>query len=311
MFKKYAIAIIMFFYLQASAQDTCKIGIFITDIYDLNLADKSFAAQFWLWGLYKNDSLKILENMELTGAKEHEYSLSTIEKRGKYNYATQKGKATFKKDWNISNFPFDKQHLSVIVESGDAEHNELVFQADTKNSSYDASHIRIEGWKISKFETKTEVKSYSSNYGDPEITGKAQYSTFVADITLKRDGWGLFFKLFTGLYVAFAISLLPYFMGPENAERFGVLVGALFAAVANKYVVDSILPETNDYTLVDKIHVLAFIYVLISLIMTVLAYRLFASEKNNLAKKIDWWAFWITSVSFVGINVYLIVKAFV
>jgi len=45
--------------------------------------------------------------------------------------------------------------------------------------------------------------------------------------------------------------------------------------------------------------------------MTVLAYRLFASEKNNLAKKIDWWAFWITSVSFTGINVYLIVKAFV
>ncbi|KOY86268.1 hypothetical protein AD998_09020 [bacterium 336/3] len=311
MLRKYTIAIIMFLCLQASAQDTCKVGIFITDIYDLNLADKSFAAQFWLWGLYKNDSIKILENMELTGAKDHEYSLSTTERRGKYNYATQKGKATFKKDWNITNFPFDRQKLAITIESGDAEHNELVYLADTKNSSYDASHIKIEGWKISKFETKAEVKSYTSNYGDPEITGKAQYSSFIATITLERDGWGLFFKLFTGLYVAFAISLLPFFMGPENAERFGVLVGALFAAVANKYVVDSILPETNDYTLVDKIHVLAFVYVLISLIMTVLAYRLFAIGKNNLAKKIDWWAFWVTFISFFSINVYLIVKVFI
>jgi len=311
MFKKALLLLLIgFLSLPISAQDTCKIGIFITDIYDLNLADKSFAAQFWLWGLYKNDSLKILENMELTGAKDHDFSMSTIEKRGVFNYATQKGKATFKKDWNITNFPFDRQRLNITIESGDAEHSELVFLADTKNSSYDAPHIHLEGWKISKFETRAAIKSYDSNYGDPEITGKAEYGSFVATIILERDGWGLFFKLFTGLYVAFAISLLPYFMGPENAERFGVLVGALFAAVANKYVVDSILPETNDYTLVDKIHVMAFIYVLISLIMTVVAYRLFANEKNTLAKKIDWWAFWATSLSFVGINIYLIIKAF-
>jgi len=291
------------------AQDTCKVGIFVTDIYDLNLAEKSFNAKFWIWGLYQKDSLKILENLELIEAKEHEYLLPTIEKREKLNYAAQKAKATIKKDWNIADFPFDEQRLNIIVESGDAETNELIFLPDIKNSSYDSSNIKIEGWKIDKFDVETKMRAYNSNYGDPEIKGKATYSNFIASITLKRESGGLFFKLFTGLYVAFVISLLPYFMGPENAERFGLLVGSLFAAVANKYVVDSILPETNNYTLVDKIHVITFIYILISLIMTVIAYRLFASEKNPLAKKVDKWAFWVTILSFILINFYLIWQA--
>ncbi len=291
------------------AQDTCKVGIFITDIYDLNLAQKSFNAKFWLWGLYKKDSLKILDNMELVEAKEHTYMLPTIEKRGNLNYAAQKAKATLKKDWNITNFPFDQQKLKIIVESGDAESSELVLLADIKNSSYDSENIKIEGWKIDQFKVSSEVKSYNSNYGDPQIKGKASYYNFVASLTLKRESGGLFFKLFTGLYVAFVISLLPYFMGPENAERFGLLVGALFAAVANKYVVDAILPETNNYTLVDKIHAITFVYILLSLIMTVVAYRLFASEKIKLAKKVDKFAFWVTVVSFILINLYFIGQA--
>ena len=288
------------------AQDTCKVGIFITDLYDLNLTEKSFAAKFWLWGLYKNDSLKLLENMELIEAKEFEYLLPTVEKRGIFNYAAQKAKATFKKDWNITDFPFDRQTLNIIVESGDAEHNELVFVADKKNSSYDDKHITIEGWKIEKFNVKDDMRTYSSNYGDPDISENAVYSIFTTSIQMQRKGWGLFFKLFTGLYVAFIIALLPFFMGAENAERFGLLVGSLFAAVANKYIVDSILPETNDYTLVDKIHVICFIYILISLIMTVLAYRLFVANKAMLAKKIDTISFWVMLLSFSIINIYLI-----
>jgi Na+-driven multidrug efflux pump len=102
---------------------------------------------------------------------------------------------------------------------------------------------------------------------------------------------------------------MPFFMGPENAERFGLLVGSLFAAVANKYIVDSILPETTYYTLVDKIHVITFIYILIGLILTVLAYRLDVAEHRKLARRIDWVSFWTVLISFASINVYLIRQA--
>lgn len=309
MFRRFLIILFIFQLGKIWAQDTCQIGIFITDIYDLNLSEKSFTAKFWIWGLYKNDSLKILENMELIEAKEFEFMLATVEKRDSINYAAQKARATFKKDWNIANFPFDKQKLSILVESGDADHSSLVFTVDKKHSNFDSPNIKIEGWKIIDFKTEAGYRSYQTNYGDPNLSDISKYSTFTASITLKRESWGLFFKLFTGLYVAFAISLLPYFMGPENAERFGLLVGSLFAAVANKYVVDSILPDTNDYTLVDKIHVITFLYNLISLIMTVVAYRLYVAEKNEVAKRLDFIAFWLSIISYSIINIYLIIYA--
>lgn len=306
--------IIFLFIFQCStvaifAQDTCSVGVFVTDVFDLNLAEKSFKTKFWIWALYKKDSLKIMENLELVNAKEHEYTLTTIEKRGIYNYGAQKCKAEVKADWNITDFPFDNQKLTTTIESGDAETNELIFVPDLKNSQFDTPHIQLDGWKTKDFKVKGGKRTYSSNYGDPEIKGKANYSSVEFTLHLERDGWGLFFKLFTGLYVAFGISIMPFFMGPENAERFGLLVGSLFAAVANKYIVDSILPETTYYTLVDKIHVITFIYILIGLILTVLAYRLDVAEHRKLAKQIDGIAFWLVLISFTSINVILIGQA--
>lgn len=197
-----------------------------------------------------------------------------------------------------------------MVESGDAETNELIILPDLKNSKFDFDHIKLQGWKIKDFKVKNNPRVYTSNYGDPDIKGKSSYSALEFTVYMEREGWGLFFKLYTGLYVAFGISIIPFFMGPENAERFGLLVGSLFAAVANKYIVDSILPETTYYTLVDKIHVIAFLYILMSLIMTVVAYRLFVKEKQALAQRIDLFSFWVFLISFASINIYLIRQVF-
>lgn len=82
---------------KTTAQDTCKIGIFIIDLYDLNLTEKSFAAKFWLWGLYKNDSLKLLENMELIETNEFEYSLPTVEKEREAQLCSPKRKSYLQK----------------------------------------------------------------------------------------------------------------------------------------------------------------------------------------------------------------------
>jgi len=310
------ILFVLFFILVFSAQhivaqkDTCQVGAFITDIYDINLSEKSFKVKLWVWGNYKNDSLKILENFEFPYSKSTELSLATIEKRGEINYAVQKCTAEMKKDWDITNFPLDNQIFEIEIESGDQDTSTLIFIADTKNSKID-SLVKVEGWQIKNFKIKEKIRHYNTNYGDPAIsdgTGNAFAST-VIQIQMEREGLGLFFKIFTGLYVAFSISCLVFFMGPENAERFGLLVGALFAAIGNKYIVDSVLPETTSYTLVDKIHVVTFIYILLNLILTVLAYRLYSSGREDLGKKVDWIMFWVIICSYMALNLWFIFQA--
>jgi len=55
-----------------------------------------------------------------------------------------------------------------------------------------------------------------------------------------------------------------FFDETEIGTRFSLLVGAMFAAVANKYIVDSFLPMSVGFTLVDGIHVITFVYILLS-----------------------------------------------
>lgn len=295
---------------QTTKADTCCVGVFITDIFDLNLSEKSFKTSFWIWFNYKKDSLDILNNAEITNAKDYSYSLATTEQRGEIKYSAQKGKAEIKKIWDITNFPLDRQHLKVVVESGDKGFHDLVFIADTINSKCDPI-VSLDGWKIQNFKVKAGKRTYTTNYGDPALKqgSSSSFATMEFSVDIVRESRGLFFKLFTGLYVAFGISLLVFFMGSENAERFGLLVGSLFAAIANKYVVDDMLPDSIKYTLVDKIHVMTFCYVLINLIITVIAYRLHSANKIILAKKVDVWSFWVVLASYILMNYWFISAA--
>ncbi len=288
--------------------DTVKLGVFFTSVYDLNLAEKSFTADFWIWYNYTNDSINPLESVEISNAKEFEFQSEDVEKIGNINWATHKCKATVKKEWNLQNFPFDKQELHVEIEDAIYDSEQLIYIADTANSKYD-KNIRLDEWRIKKFKVEQMKKNYETTYGNPELEGSSEYPGLVASFTLERDGVGLFFKLFIGIYVAYLISLSVFFMGPENPERFGMIVGALFAGVANKYIVESLMPQTIMLTLPDKIHNLTFIYIIFHLIITVLAYRLTVKEKIKLGWRVDILCFLASIISFIGINFYWVYEA--
>ncbi len=79
----------------------------------------------------------------------------------------------------------------------------------------------------------------------PPITYQV-FSTFNIEMDIERNAWGLFLKIFIGMYIAFLISVISFTPHPSELEpRFGLPVGGLFAAVGNKYIIDSLLPESS------------------------------------------------------------------
>ena len=98
--------------------------------------------------------------------------------------------------------------------------------------------LTLSNWKIERFELSAGSKKYDTTYGDPVLSEGSEYPNATLRIFIKRQSWGLFFSLFTGLYVAFFISSLVFFIDPIEVDpRFGLSVGGLFAAVGNKYIV--------------------------------------------------------------------------
>lgn len=297
------------FVLQAQQKDTVKVGVYLTTIYDLSLPENSFKTDFWIWFNFKNDSLKPLETMEITNAKETEFVLSSIEKKNDINWATHKCKANVKRQWAIEDFPFDVQYLEIQAEDAESDTTALIYVPDLKNSKID-KNVKIDGWDITDFSVQSNNVTYQTTYGDPELSGTSTYPGVFIKVKIERQGLGLFFKLFIGVYVAFAISVLVFFIDPIDVDpRFGLSVGSLFASVGNKYIVDSVLPETITFTLVDKVHLLTFFFIFISLMISVKSLYWYKKGKVKMSKKIDFFAFWITVMSYILINLYLVGEA--
>ncbi|TAE67878.1 MAG: hypothetical protein EAZ85_14715 [Bacteroidetes bacterium] len=296
-------------FLLAQKQDTVSVGMYITSIHDFNLGENSFKSDYWVWFNYKNESLKPIETMEVVNAKENSYASPSIEKKNGIAWAMHKCKSEIKKQWNIENFPFDKQYLKIVIEEATHDYNKVLYIADKQNSRVDP-RVKIEGWKIDSFTLKHSVVRYETTYGDPVLQGYSEYPRIMATITLSRKGLGLFYKLFLGVYIAFSISMLVFFIEPTDVDpRFGLSVGSLFAAVGNKYIVDSILPETVTFTLVDKVHLMTFFFIFLSLLISVRSLYLHKKGKKTISKKLDTYAFLCISFLYILVNSYLLWQA--
>ncbi|MGL2965883.1 hypothetical protein [Flavobacterium sp. XGLA_31] len=272
-----------------SQKDTISIGAYINSLYDFNLTDNSYKTEFWLWMKYdKNAELDSLPNqIEFINAKSApQIEAASTNSRGKVNWFGAKYIAEFQKNWDVTSFPFDKQKLKISIESGEYSSDKIVFKCDYKNSKLNQDiKDNINEWNVIQSKFYIDESHYNTTFGDPDLKTKSSYPSFNFEVYLARkDPYLVLFKLITGLLVAFIISCCVFFIKPTNTDpRFGLSVGGLFAAIGNKYIIESKVPATNQITLLDNIHNLTFVYILIITILSVVSLHIF--EKNTKSRK--------------------------
>lgn len=290
--------------------DTVKIGAYILSVYDLDFPGNKINVDFYLWYNALKDSLNLLQYMEVVNATEFNRTGETDERRGDIIYQTVRVNSRIKESWDVTNFPFDRQTIEVIVEDFDKDNSKLVFIADTIASKMD-KNIHVEGWEIKDFGIKVIDNIYETNYGDPDIplNEYTAYSRAIIYFTIEREGNGLFFKLFIGLFISVLMSMLTFFINPLDLDpRFGLPVGAIFAAIASQYVIASTLPQNARLTLVDILHDISFIYIFLCILVSTIALHYMKNGKGKLSQKIDRYFFFILAVSYIIIVIYFVGK---
>ena len=290
-------------------KDTATVGVFITNLYDFNLADGSYAAEFWIWALFKKDSLSFHEAHEITKSKKTVFSNYFRQKKSGLNWEQKKCTSSLLQDWDVRSFPFDHQKLAISVEDAVVDTSLMTYIADTSNSKIN-KYLEIEGWVVDSFHIKTDNILYNTTYGDPELHGESVYPAVKMTVYLERTHcWLTFSKLVTGLYVAFLISLLVFKILPHETEsRIGLAVGGLFAAVGNKYIAENIVPTTTQNTLVDNIHNVTFAAILSIVAITIYNSALFHQDKQAASKRIDNIGFWSILCIYFAVNFLMVFK---
>jgi hypothetical protein len=268
---------------QDTAPDTVRAGIYITSIHDIDFKEKEYTTNLWLWLKYKNKDFDFYNNLELPQAKTVSKSFVTIDSSGGRIYMLMKLQCVMKDSWKISNFPFDRQNLRLYIENSQYDSRSLVFVADTVGQHFDR-RFTLRGWTIDSCLITTSTKIYETGFGDDELANpRTEYSSFRTRLVIKREATGLFWKMFLGMYIAFLIAYVCFFIHADGMDsRFGLSVGSIFAVIGNKYIIDSALPESSSFTLVDTLHGLTLFFIFA--IIAANAYSLKLIKKDQLAK---------------------------
>ncbi|MBL8016693.1 MAG: hypothetical protein JNK43_05430, partial [Ignavibacteria bacterium] len=291
--------------------DTVKVGAYVFSVYDLDFPANKVNVDLYLWNNTKKDSLGLLEYLEVINSSEFNKSGETDEKRGDMNYLTVRLNATIKQQWQVTDFPFDEQRIEIMIEDFDKDISKLIFAADTVASKIDKK-VHIDGWKIKDFGIRADDHVYETNYGDPDIplNDYSAYSRIVIHFTIEREGKGLFFKLFVGLFISVLISLLTFFINPLDLDpRFGLSVGAIFAAIASQYVITSTLPQNESLTLVDILHDISFIYIFLCILISTISLHYMKLGREALSQKLDRYSFFVFASSYIILIIYFVLRA--
>jgi hypothetical protein len=295
---------------QEASPDTVKVGIYITSIHDIDFKQKEYTITFWLWLKYKNPDFDFIRNLEIPQAKTVEQSFSTTDTTGGKIYVQMKLQCVMKDSWRIENFPFDQQRLRLAIENSQFDSRSLVYLADTVGENFDR-RFTLRGWSIDSCNISTGKRIYETAFGDESLAKpRTEYSTFRVRLTLNREAQGLFWKMFLGMYIAFMIAFVCFFIHSDMIDsRFGLSVGAMFAVIGNKYIIDSSLPESTSFTLVDSLHGLTLLFIFSVVTATTWSLKLVKENKQKQAFRFDMRSSIVLLVLYMIANFWLIVQA--
>ncbi len=292
--------------------DTVNIGAYVESLYDFDLQSNTIRADIYYWCHFNRADLDFSNDFELkksSGVSFLNSGIDTLAKR--YRFHT-KASARVRQNYNLTNYPLDSQRIVISVEAYESDVDKLVFRADSSDCGLDPSvYESLDEWTVTNTRFLSSETAYSSDFGDDVRDSRSGFSRFDIVIDLRRkDSIHILVKLITGILVAFVISCCSFFVRANNTDpRFGLGVGALFAAIGNKYIVESIVPSTSEVSMLDNLHNLTFVYIFLIIVAAVVSLHLYekgSEEDKRKSRRLDMYAFVAVFISYLAIMGYLI-----
>ncbi|MFJ9643845.1 hypothetical protein [Streptomyces sp. NPDC101206] len=212
---------------------------------------------------------------------------------------------TFRQHFDLSEYPFDKQGIQILIEDAEFDSSQFVYVPDTANSGYDHK-ISIGGFKVKGFDARVVTHTYQTSFGDPRIAhGKnSQYSQFFIGLQLARDDVAGFIRESWPAYVAFLIS---YWIWSKElmsiiGARYGVLGASLFSVVVNMRS-SSLAGTLFGVTLVDQIQLTTLLYTLIAVgCTTYIVWRWSDHQRGPSVRRVNNVVALLTTIAYLSAN---------
>ena len=286
--------------LNASGPEVIKCGVLPTALYDFDNVNNEFSSSFYLWCNSKNPDFKINKTLEITNALKFKAKFADLSKRGETYLTTMRFFAKVYHEWDMTNFPFDRQTLKIHLEDGLHDTDSLSFVADP--SSHVSRDVILDDWELENFKLTSEPHVYHTSFGLQKE--QSAFSRMTLTFEIKRKGWRNFVNYFLGFFVAILLSLLACFV---KSERFSIILGAVFSLIGTKFVLDQTLPAAGGLALSDHLELASFTFVLATALLVAIESR----QEDNAGKRLSAVNLGLVAALFCAYLAYVGVHVFV
>lgn len=293
------------------------IGIYLINVESINSADQSYKATVAIAMRWNDPSLvcKSSDNPDeirkfpveevwnpevailnkRTGTQQFKKNVS-VDCDGNVDYL-QLFYGDFITTANIRDFPFDKRTLDISLVSTDYDTDQLKFVANDEVTGRD-KHFSIVDWKINA-EPESESTYY---YFEPQ---NLKFAAFMYKLGAKRNYKYFILKIIIPMVFIVLMSLSVFWIPPmQLGPQIGLSVTSMLTLIAYLFAVGKVVPDVEYLTRFDKFVFGSTIMVFLALVESIMTGSLSASNKNELAKKIDWYSRIIFPVVFLVIMIY-------
>lgn len=256
---------------EAKPPQEVRTGVYLMNLYDLNMDEHSFYADFYIWFKWKGNidpsQIEFVNAIEKWGAERSGFdgdSTAVVLPDGT-KYKIIRVETRFFHSFALNNFPLDQHTLDIQFEHPDYPVDSLVYLPDTGNVAQVRRTLNLVGWEHKGTQLNNGTHDYGTNFGNPKENA-SKYSNITYSITLARPFSYFLLKMMLPLFLVVLVSISALLLHPAHIDtRSSLPIGGLLTAVFLQQVYTNALPDTGYMVLMDKIYLLGYIMIALTL----------------------------------------------
>ena len=193
-------------------------------------------------------------------------------------HLSYKSKSVYKikNEFNLKNFPFDKQTLKIFLRQDENEISEERFLVSnwTMRKAEEFKNLNsIEGWNITNVNMNYKVYDHTLKSGF--------FDGFELVFEIERKSRYYIFKIILPIILILIVCWSAVWIKPKDLEsRLTITIVCLLSLIAYNFVIDKDLPKLEYLTVMDHIILISYIYATIPTFLSIITNN-FLNTKNK------------------------------
>ena len=284
------------------------VGLALDRISEVDPKGGGWTADFHVWFSWTADGIDPGKNFQLENGKVLERERVIAQLENGQHFERWRVTAQMVKSFDARRVPIGDQTLTIRIEDAVDGSDQLRYVVSDRSADI-REMSAPEGFRIARvLPAVREINVPTARLATLKLAGgDVRHSVFVVAMLAKSPAWNRYLRLFQALFASVAICLIVFFIKPLHVDpRFGLPVGAFFAAVGNNISVASMMPDAGGITLVQMINAISLVTIFLTLVQSAISLHAYDSlGRERFSVLFDRISFVLIAAGYAFLNVLL------